>query len=96
MKNLSPDEVREITDSLKIGKAPDWTKFNQEKVSEIKKGWDSAQPIFSRFAETSRNSKKIDEAVVELKSIGAYDDLITLQGCFYENSPQAPKSHPFF
>lgn len=88
MKNLSPDEVREITDSLKLGKIPDWTKFNQQKISEIKKGWDLAQPILSKFSETSRNSKKIDEIVAQLKKIGAYEDLITLQGCFYENSPQ--------
>lgn len=88
MKNLSPDEAREIADSIKLGKTPDWTKFNQQKISEIRKGWDLAQPVLSKFSEISRNSKNIDETVLKLKKIGAYDDLITLQGCFYENSPQ--------
>ena len=96
MKNLSPDEVREIADSLKLRKTPDWTKFTEEKISEIKKGWDLAQPILSRFSETSRNSKKIDETVAQLKKMGAYEDLITLQGCFYENSPQTDSTLTYY
>lgn len=88
MKNLTPDEVREMTDSIKLGRTPDWSKFTPDRVSEIKKGWETAQPVFSRFTQTSINTKQIDEAVAQLKKLGAYDDLVTVQGCFYENSPQ--------
>ncbi|MGZ3768568.1 MAG: C13 family peptidase [Bdellovibrio sp.] len=88
MNHLTIDEKREIIDSIKINRDPDWSKFKGERVSEIKKSWAVALPLLSRFAETSKNIKQIDESVAQLKKMGAYDDLVIVQGCYYENSPQ--------
>lgn len=89
MKNLTPPEAKEMIDSLKVMKSPDWKKFRPERVNEIKKNWSVAEPLLSRYSQSSKNMMQVDEAVAKLKKLGVYDDLIMIQGCFYENNPQA-------
>jgi len=88
-KNLSSDELRELTDSAELSREPNWSKFSIGRRAIARDLWRASQ----KLQEQLKQVEGVDTPLLkQFKEKGYYDDLLTVQGCLFQHEPVEPET----